>query len=192
MRKINIIFLSLLLLILFFVYCSKSPTLVENPAPNIDQQSPQSPSKSATIRILLKDSPIDEAEHIYVTINRIRVHKASPENFIVISEEEQVFDLLELKNNPRPLIEASLTAGHYNQIRMDVISGTIVIGGAEFQMKIPSSEIKIPVQFTLEQDMTAKLTLDFDAEKSIKVNKQGKKDNYTLRPVIKVVGLIIT
>jgi len=34
-----------------------------------------------------------------------------------------------------------------------------------------------------------KILLDFDAEDSIKVTKQGKKDSYKLRPVIKVVSV---
>jgi hypothetical protein len=53
-------------------------------------------------------------------------------------------------------------------------------------MKIPSNEIKIPVQLKLEENGRTEVVLDFDAEKSIQFHKKGKKNSYTLRPVIKV------
>jgi hypothetical protein len=55
-----------------------------------------------------------------------------------------------------------------------------------YEMKIPSSEIKIPIQLKLEEDGQTEVVLDFDAEKSIHFHKKGNKNSYTLRPVIKV------
>jgi hypothetical protein len=81
-------------------------------------------------------------------------------------------------------------AGHYNQIRLCIVSGRIVIddNGTDvtYEMKIPSNEIKIPVQLKLEENGRTEVVLDFDAEKSIQFHKKGKKNSYTLRPVIKV------
>jgi hypothetical protein len=123
---------------------------------------------------------------------------ADPDEFIEISNGEKKFDLLLLKNNPGILNVTQLEVGHYNQIRMDVVSGSIVFheddgqGGfniATYDLKISSNEIKIPVQFYIEENDTTKIILDFDAEKSIKVIQQGKKESYKLRPVIKVVGM---
>lgn len=123
---------------------------------------------------------------------------ADPDEFIEVSDVEQTFDLLELKNNPTAIVTADLAAGHYNQIRMDVVSGSIVFfeddgqGGfveVSYDLKIPSDEIKIPVQFTIEENGETEIILDFDAEKSIKVTEQGNKDSYKLRPVINVVSV---
>jgi hypothetical protein len=124
---------------------------------------------------------------------------ADPDEFIVVSDVEQEFDLLDLKDNPVPIATASLEAGYYNQIRMDVIEGWIIFleddgqgGFVELppnDLKIPSNEIKIPVQFYIEAGGETELLLDFDAEESIHVTKQGKKDSYKLRPVIKVEGV---
>lgn len=117
------------------------------------------------------------------------MHKA-PGNFIVVSEEEQEYDLLELKNNPQEIVETDLEAGHYNQIRMSVVSGRIIVDEegveAEYELKVTSGEIKIPGQFRVEESGTVKIILDFDADKSIKVTKNKKKNIYRLRPVIKV------
>jgi len=146
----------------------------------------------------MKDKPVTDADQVWVKISSIVVHMADPDDFIEVSDVEQDFDLLELKNNPVPIVSADLEAGHYNQIRMNVVEGSIVFleddgedGLVEvpYDLKIPSNEIKIPIQFHIEASGGTQIILDFDAEKSIKVTKQGKKDSYKLRPVIKVVGV---
>jgi len=190
------------LLILFFTNYCKSPTSSDTPLPFSASKSDSNSTKSSNssvgtsgglFQLILKDKPIEDAKEIWITINKIRVHKASPENFIVVSEKEQEFDLLVLKDNPQAIVEAELDAGHYNQIRMAVISGRLVFDEddveVEYELKVSSNEIKIPVQFEVEQDGEVQIILDFDAEKSIHVNKKGKKDNYSLRPVIKVLGV---
>jgi hypothetical protein len=115
---------------------------------------------------------------------------ASPDNFIIISNTEQTFDLLYLKANPTAIAQASLEAGHYNQIRMPVVLGKIIFledgKDVEYPLEVPSDEIKIPVQFEIKAGGTTQIILDFDAEKSIHVTKKGKKDSYNLRPVVNV------
>jgi hypothetical protein len=148
--------------------------------------------------IKMKDKPVTDADQVWVKISNIVVHMADPDEFIEVSDVEQNFDLLELKNNPVPIVSADLEAGHYNQIRMDVVEGSIVFleddgqGGlveVPYDLKIPSNEIKIPVQFYIEAGGETQIILDFDAEESIKVTQQGKKDSYKLRPVIRIVGV---
>jgi len=140
--------------------------------------------------VILKDKPIDNAKNIWIKISQIIVHVASPDNFIVISSTEQEFDLLYLKTNPTAIAQASLQAGHYNQIRMPIVSGRIVVTengvDVEYPLDIPSSEVKIPVQFEIVSGGTTQIIRDFDAEKSIHVVKKGKNDGYQLRPVVNV------
>jgi len=189
------------LLILFFTNYCKSPASSDAPLPFSASKSDSNSTKSSNssvgtsgglFKLILKDKPIEDAKEIWITINKIRIHKASKENFIVVSEEKQEFDLLVLKDSPQAIVEAELDAGHYNQIRMAVISGRLVFDEDDevgYELKVSSNEIKIPVQFEVEQDGKVQIILDFDAEKSIHVNKKGKKDSYSLRPVIKVVGV---
>lgn len=219
MKKWVIFFGIFICLILFFTVHCKSPATSDAAKPFIAAESESNSTSNSgsntgsggsegssggttttlgSLKIMMKDKPVEDAEKILITVDEIRVHMASPENFIVVSDEEQDFDLLELKNNPVPIVSADLEAGHYNQIRMDVVEGSIVFleengqGGfveVTYDLKIPSNEIKIPVQFYIEGNSTTDIILDFDAEESIKVTKQGKKDSYKLRPVIKVVGV---
>ncbi|MEE9501340.1 MAG: DUF4382 domain-containing protein [Candidatus Aminicenantaceae bacterium] len=219
MKKWGILISVFVCLVLFFAINCKSPATSETVSPLIAAES-ESESSSDTgsttgsggggdssgettttfgsLIIKMKDKPVEDAEHVWVTISNIVVHMADPDEFIEVSDVEQPFDLLALKNNPVPIVSYNLEAGHYNQIRMDVVEGSIVFledDGLGFfvevpyNLKIPSNEIKIPVQFYIAENDITEITLDFDAEKSIKVTQQGKKDSYKLRPVIKVVGV---
>ncbi len=213
MRKRGFIICVFLCLIVFITVHCNSPASSDEAAPFIAGKSNSgsnsssggsggssggSTSTSGSLTIIMKDKPVQNADQVWVKISNIRVHLADPDQFIEVYSGEQDFDLLELKNNPTPIAIASLGVGHYNQIRMNVISGYIVFleddgqGGfveVDYDLKIPSGEIKIPVQFYIEGGAATKVTLDFDAKESIHVTKQGHKDSYKLRPVVKVVGV---
>jgi hypothetical protein len=200
MKKWNILVgVSVCLVLIFAINC-KSPATSEASLPASASESDSSVGTSVgTLQLMLKDNPVEEAAEIWVTIDKIRVHKASPENFIVVLEEELLLvNLLALQDTPLTIVDGELGAGHYNQIRMRVVAGTIVFMEDEepigYEMKIPNNEIKIPVQFKIEENATLQIILDFDAIESIKVTKQGKgkkegEDTYTMRPVIKVEGM---
>lgn len=201
MKKRIFLVICFLFIVCFIYYC-KAPTSSEAVFPEAASKTDSSSSSnsgSGSFILLMKDKPVEEAEKILVTVDEIRVHMASPESFIVVSDEKQTFDLLLLKNKTESIVENfDLKTGHYNQIRMSIVSAEIFFpkdngnGNEEedgIELDVPSSEIKIPVQFNMEADATVTVLLDFDAEDSIKVTKQGKKDSYKLRPVIKVVSV---
>jgi hypothetical protein len=206
MKKWGVFFSIFVCLVLIFTINCKSPATSEAASPFVaaekDSDSASNTGSTTTtlgsLTIKMKDKPVTDADQVWVKISSIVVHMADPDEFIEVSDVEQDFDLLELINNPVPIVSADLEAGHYNQIRMNVIEGSIVfleddgLGGlveVPYDLKIPSNEIKIPVQFYIEASGETELILDFDAEKSIHITKQGKKDSYKLRPVIKVVGV---
>jgi hypothetical protein len=207
MKKIGVL-LTIFLVMVFVYACSKSPTSTETPELSSEQSTTSDQSSDSNedtdterdtdtgtatgiLQITLTDNPLENAKHVYVTIDQIRVHMASEESWKVISERIREVDLLRLKRNPQLIVDKNLNAGHYNQIRLSVVSGRVVIdeGGTEmdYALKIPSGKIKIPIQLWIKEDGLTKVTLDFDAEKSVKFHKKGKKNEFTLRPVIKVV-----
>ena len=195
MKKTSLLFLTFFVLVIFFWNSCNSPTSADKTTSSLNSESSSKSSGSSgtttgTVEVTLKDNPIDNAKNIWITISQIKVHMASPDSFIVISNTEQKFDLLYLKTNPTAIAQASLEAGHYNQIRMPVVLGKIIFlengKDVEYALEIPSDEIKIPVQFEIKAGGTTQIILDFDAEKSIHVTKKGKNDSYNLRPVVNV------
>ncbi len=149
---------------------------------------------TGNFQIYLKDQPIDidNAEKILVTISEISVQKEE-EGFLILwedSENPRVYDLLALREKTEMIVEITLIAGTYTQIRLVVDSGEIVFSDEDRSgMIVPSSEVKIPVNFYIGDNDTTQITLDFEAEKSIHVVSAGGSEQYILRPVIRVENI---
>jgi hypothetical protein len=152
-------------------------------------QAPNENARAAQGRLamVLTDLPID-AEKVLVTISAIDVHKTGSAPFNVFSGERE-YDLLELQTNPVLLFDTALEEGKYTQITMQVTAGQIQILGVLYPMIVPSSEVKINCNFTVASGGTTQVTLDFDAEKSLKVSGNAKNSKYNLRPVILVKNI---
>ena len=146
---------------------------------------------TGNFQIYLKDQPIDidSAEQILVTISEISAQKED-EGFLTLwedSENPRTYDLLALREKTEMIVEITLIAGTYTQIRLVVDSGEIVFSDEDrSEMIVPSSEVKIPVMFIITDGNTTQITLDFEAEKSIHVVSAGGSEQYILRPVIRV------
>jgi hypothetical protein len=140
---------------------------------------------TGNFKLYLTDQPVDDADNIWVTITEINVQKEE-EGFLTLWEGSNEYDLLTLLNTVELVLESTLKAGTYTQIRLVVDSGRIVIDGVSNKMIVPSSEVKIPVMFIITDGNTTQITLDFEAEKSIHVVSAGGSEQYILRPVIRV------
>jgi len=158
-------------------------------APQIQNQD----VATGLLEISLTDAPPDlNVEKALVTISSVQVHLAGEEEapdketeagWFTAVEAAQTFDLIALRDTEAFLGSAELEPGKYTQIRLSVDEAVATIDGAEHSLKVPSGRIKLVHPFTIEVGRTTKLTLDFDAQKSI--HAAGKK--YMMRPTIKVI-----
>lgn len=146
-----------------------------------------SQSQSGKLAIYLTDLPVN-AEKVLVTISAIDVHHTAGAFFTVFSGVRE-YDLLELQKTPELIFDTPLEEGKYTQIRMQVTAGQIQIAGVLYPLTVPSSEVKINCNFTIASGGTTRITLDFDAEKSLQVSGNPKNNNYNLRPVIQVKSI---
>jgi len=143
---------------------------------------------TGNFQIYLKDQPIDNAEEILVAISEINVQKED-EGFLTIWSGEKTYDLLKLRNKEEKIVDITLEEGKYTQIRLVVTEGQIVIDSESHEMKVSSSEVKIPLVFNIMEDGATEIVLDFEAEHSIHVVNAGKSEKYILRPVIRVESI---
>ena len=146
---------------------------------------------TGNFQIYLKDQPIDidSAKEIFVTISEINVQKED-ESFLTVWSGDKTYDLLKLRSKEEMILDITLEAGTYTQIRLVVDSGEIVfINEDRSGMIVPSSEVKIPVNFLIGDNDTTQITLDFEAEHSIHVVNAGQSEQYILRPVIRVESI---
>ena len=143
-------------------------------------------SSEGTGVLVLKitDAPPDlEITKALVKISDVDVHLIATGWYTVV-EEEQIFDLIELKNVKKILGNVTLPAGRYTQVRLYVTEANVTIDGVEYDLKIPSSKIQLISPFSINENETTVLTLDFDVEESVFSTGSNK---YMMKPTVKVI-----
>ena len=145
---------------------------------------------SGKLVMQLTDAPGLNITEALVNISQVRVHYAGTTQngtngtWIVVVNESQTFDLIQLQNATDVLGEVNLSAGWYTQIRLSVDRALVTIDGEQYDLKIPSKNVKLITPFLVEDNETLILTLDFDVQKSVHETGNGK---YIMRPTIKVI-----
>ncbi len=161
------------------------------------------------ISLSLTDSTTEEYKAVYVTIDSVEVRVGEGGSWQVVATPAATYNLLELVNGVfEPLGLDSLPAGDYGQIRLmigtDPDAGTNILGvdhpfanyvvtltDENHELKIPSgfqTGLKIVKGFTINENQTTELILDFDAARS--VVKAGSSGKYLLKPTIKVLATV--
>ena len=150
-------------------------------------------SGSGTFVLQITDVPSDlNISKALVNISTVQVHRAdfgtedneSDAGWFTIVNESRTFDLIQLIDVKEVFDEEELSAGWYTQIRLIVESALVTIDGVEYNLSIPSKNVKLISPFEIVANETTTLTLDFDVHESI--HKTGN-DKYIMNPTIKVI-----
>ena len=162
-----------------------------------------------TVRMALTDAPSCGFDHVYVTVEKVRMHKSDDagdsqggwEEIVLASPKR--LDLLELTNGTlEELGQTDVPSGTYNQIRLVLAANTGAnplansvqpTGGAEVPLHTPSAQqsgLKLKAKFEVEGDGLADLVLDFDACRSIVT--AGASGGYNLKPVLSLAKRVQT
>jgi hypothetical protein len=167
--------------------------------------SPSGPTGTAVLTVRLKDSPFSDAQALLVTFSAESAHRAdggfSPVAFAG-GATSRTCDLKRLVTADDVLGTTALPAGHYTQIRLAVSAAALyfdnpstgpacapaiaVPAGRTDPVSIPSGEVRLNRQFTLEADTMTTILLDFDGDASVHATGTGE---YTMTPVIGIVSV---
>ncbi|WP_051690057.1 DUF4382 domain-containing protein [Pelobacter seleniigenes] len=165
---------------------------------------------SGTLSVALTDSAAEDYQAVYITVDRVQVHRSSQDNatsgWVTVAEPGTTYNLLDLVNGLfAQLGEGPLDSGSYGQLRL-VLGNTadtslnifdqthpyanyiIDMDGNAHKLKVPSgtqSGLKVINGFTINTDQTTDLLLDFDVTRSVVV--AGTSGQYLLKPVIKIL-----
>ncbi len=166
---------------------------------------------NGALRVALTDAPSCGYDHVFVTVEKVRVHQSASAadseggwSELAVSPARRI-DLLDLTNGVmEELGTTQLAAGHYSQIRLVLASNTGTgtssvanavqpTGGDLVPLDTPSGQqsgLKLQAHFDVAAGQTADILLDFDACKSIV--KAGNSGKYNLKPVLSVVPRVNT
>lgn len=169
---------------------------------------------NGTLRLAMTDAPACGYDHVFVTVNKIRVHQsASADGTEVMGWHElnvpaQRIDLLSLTNGVlQELGSWPLPAGTYQQVRLvladnpskpssaSALANALVLTGStnEVPLSTPSAQqsgLKLQTNFQVQAAQESDMVLDFDACRSIV--RAGASGRYNLKPVVAVVPRLRT
>ncbi|MEW6295926.1 MAG: DUF4382 domain-containing protein [Candidatus Diapherotrites archaeon] len=142
------------------------------------------PSGYGTLVLKITDAnemTIPGLTSLNVTISNIEVHKTEGGKWITFFQGEKTFDLMKLSNVQEIIGQSQLEAGHYTQIRFDVTKVEAVIDDNTFSVMVPGDKIKLVREFTIDENKTVTLVIDFSP-----ASLKKAADKFIVKPVIKI------
>jgi len=163
-------------------------------------------ASTGTLQLAMTDSPGCGYDHVYVTVNKIRVHQSATADDGASGWQEvivpipQKIDLLSLTNGVlQELGSLPMPPGRYEQVRLVLSNATLanalVLSGTsnEVALTTPSGQqsgYKLQAHFDVAANQVADMVLDFDACKSIV--RAGNSGRFNLQPVVAVTQRLTT
>jgi len=145
-------------------------------------------SGDGRIVVAMTDAAADmgSVTQVLVTVDQVRAHSTA-DSWVTVSSSSQTYDLLQLKANGELALvaDANVTNGTYDQFRLRISKVIVVDSNGSHEAKLPSSELKVYTNLTVNADSTTTATFDFIADESLHVTGNGL---YILAPVIQFEG----
>jgi len=135
-------------------------------------------STMSRVRLHLTDAPDPAIESAVVWISSAFLIPGADSQPVILTDEQQEYDLLQLQNGVTALLgDSTVPAGTYSQLRLVVDSARLTLaagvtfddGSSTKSLKVPSgSESGIKVSFPGQLDLTdsAEVVVDFDVAKN--------------------------
>lgn len=148
---------------------------------------------TGVLSVKLTDAPVDY-DAVLIDLQELRINVSSDtteENGwqeLTLDTTGQIDLLMFTDGSSILLTNEELPTGRINQMRMILGSNNeVVVGGETHDLQTPSGQqsgLKFNINADITEGDTFKMTIDFDAEKSVIAKGNG---TYSLKPVITVI-----
>jgi len=181
MKKSKLFFITLSFgAILLFGSCSKSE---------------KSTGNSSQLQVRLTDGPDPSVKEVWVDIQQIEILMGDSTKPIILNGSHPgIYNLLDFSDGKDTLLaDATIPPGTISQIRLILGDNNYIITKDDIKipLKTPSAQesgLKVQIHQIVNGGILYRLTLDFDAGKSIV--KAGNSGNYLLKPVLRILSLV--
>lgn len=151
----------------------------------LDPTTGETTGDVGTVTMYVSDSPIEDFQHLNVTISKVGLKRAAGENgsdgeWVEYGVDNRTVDLTELQGpNATSLGVLSAPAGNYTKVfvYVDEVEG-ILNDGEEVTVKLPSQKLQINSAFTVAPNSSVDFVFD------ISVFKAGNSGKHILKPVV--------
>lgn len=173
-----------------FVSCQKNGGSDTGPGPGSDI-----PPGMARLEVRLTDNPNLNLSEVWVDVREIQLKMEDSAGFITLAGSRPgMYDLIQLTNGRDTLLSnALIPTGRISQIRLVLGTNNFAVTptGDTLVLTTPSAQqtgLKVLVNQTVTGGMLYRLTIDFDAARS--VIKAGNSGKYILKPVLRIISFI--
>jgi hypothetical protein len=178
--------------ILFFILCSLGVALFFGSCSKSDKSSD---TNGGRLQVALTDAPDPSVKEVWVDIQQIEILMSDTSHPLILSGTHPgLYNLLDFSDGKDTLLaDATIPPGTISQIRLILGDNNFIItkDGTKIPLKTPSGQesgLKVQVHQEISGGILYRLTLDFDAGRSIV--KAGNSGNYLLKPVLRIISLI--
>jgi hypothetical protein len=174
MKKLNYLFLGVLMVSLSLLSCTKSNGI------------------KSSLSVKMTDAP---GPYTAVNIDLVGVEvTGTNNNAVLLNVNNRIYNLLNFSNGKDTLIgTGTLDVGTVEQVRLVLgPNSTVVVNNVSYPLSTPSAEqsgLKLQVHQTLVGGVAYNILLDFDANQSIVDMGNG---TYKLKPVVRTIDAAIS
>lgn len=178
---------------LFFILCAIAGGLFYASCSKSDKSSDT--GASAKLQVRLTDGPVPNVKEVWVDIQQIEILMNDTTKPIILDGAHPgMYNLLNFSNGKDTLLaDATIPPGTISQIRLILGDNNYIItkDDQKIALKTPSGQesgLKVQVHQEVTGGILYRLTLDFDAGRSIV--RAGNSGNYLLKPVLRIISLV--
>jgi len=117
---------------------------------------------TGTVSIVLNSAKIQQADHVYATVENVWVHHAGQpgsSGWELLWNQSQTVDLVTLQANGMKFAKGQVSAGSYDSIRMNISNVTWVFNKTTNKLTIELSQLQTKLEFTAQAGRESTITL---------------------------------
>jgi hypothetical protein len=117
---------------------------------------------TGTVSIHLQSTSIEKADHVYVLVGNVWVHRAGQsgaDGWELVSNQSQTVDLVSLESTTISLAKGQVRLGGYDTIRLDVSNVTWVFNKTTTRLSVQVSELQTNLEFITQAGRESTITL---------------------------------